>query len=141
MRGLYGGLTVEGGVLAERADANKKLYGRKIRAKELRRSLGIMFARLFSALRGWCRRCVDTEELPVQDLVVRRPYSRGWCTCRACGCKQKAVWAEDSSEGATADYSPSLSAPTNRPDSHGYIPTKGQVSRLHECLQSALGRD
>ncbi|KAJ5282118.1 hypothetical protein N7505_000098 [Penicillium chrysogenum] len=34
-RGLYGGLTVEGGVLAERADANKKLYGRKIRAKEL----------------------------------------------------------------------------------------------------------
>ncbi|KAJ5360215.1 hypothetical protein N7517_009406 [Penicillium concentricum] len=34
-RGLYGGLTVEGGVLAERADANKKLYGRKVRAKEL----------------------------------------------------------------------------------------------------------
>ncbi|CAG8895709.1 unnamed protein product [Penicillium egyptiacum] len=34
-RGLYGGLTVEGGVLAERADANKQLYGRKIRAKEL----------------------------------------------------------------------------------------------------------
>ncbi|CAI7626981.1 unnamed protein product [Penicillium glandicola] len=34
-RGLYGGLTVEGGVLAERADANKKLYGRKIRACEL----------------------------------------------------------------------------------------------------------
>ncbi|KAJ5958772.1 uncharacterized protein N7479_005922 [Penicillium vulpinum] len=34
-RGLYGGLTVEGGVLAERADANKKLYGRKIRASEL----------------------------------------------------------------------------------------------------------
>ncbi|KAJ5603125.1 hypothetical protein N7537_006081 [Penicillium hordei] len=34
-RGLYGGLTVEGGVLAERADANKKLYGRKLQAKEL----------------------------------------------------------------------------------------------------------
>ena len=34
-RGLYGGLTVEGGVLGEREDANKKLYGRKIRAKEL----------------------------------------------------------------------------------------------------------
>ncbi|KAI2711870.1 hypothetical protein CBS147332_5506 [Penicillium roqueforti] len=34
-RGLYGGLTVEGGVLGERADANKKLYGREIRAKEL----------------------------------------------------------------------------------------------------------
>ncbi|KAJ5927039.1 hypothetical protein N7516_008812 [Penicillium verrucosum] len=34
-RGLYGGLTLEGGVLAERADANKKLYGRKIQAKEL----------------------------------------------------------------------------------------------------------
>ncbi|KAJ5164961.1 uncharacterized protein N7500_006791 [Penicillium coprophilum] len=34
-RGLYGGLTVEGGVLAERADANKKLYGRKVRAHEL----------------------------------------------------------------------------------------------------------
>ncbi|KAF4764259.1 hypothetical protein HAV15_000495 [Penicillium sp. str.  len=29
------GTKVEGGVLAERADANKKLYGRKIRAKEL----------------------------------------------------------------------------------------------------------
>ena len=34
-RGLYGGLTLEGGVLAERADANKKLYGRRIRAREL----------------------------------------------------------------------------------------------------------
>jgi hypothetical protein len=34
-RGLYGGLTVEGGVLAERAAANKKMYGRKIRAREL----------------------------------------------------------------------------------------------------------
>ncbi|KAJ5745127.1 hypothetical protein N7520_010309 [Penicillium odoratum] len=34
-RGLYGGLTVEGGVLAERSDANKKLYRRKIGAKEL----------------------------------------------------------------------------------------------------------
>ncbi|KAJ5512719.1 hypothetical protein N7463_002271 [Penicillium fimorum] len=34
-RGLYGGLTAEGGVLAERADANKKLYGRKVRAREL----------------------------------------------------------------------------------------------------------
>lgn len=34
-RGLYGGVTVEGGVLAERADANKKLYGRKVRAREL----------------------------------------------------------------------------------------------------------
>lgn len=34
-RGLYGGLTVEGGVLIERTDANKKIYGRKIRAKEL----------------------------------------------------------------------------------------------------------
>jgi hypothetical protein len=34
-RGLYGGLTVEGGVLAERAAANKKLYGRRIRAREL----------------------------------------------------------------------------------------------------------
>lgn len=34
-RGLYGGLTVEGGVLMERADANKKLYGRKVRATEL----------------------------------------------------------------------------------------------------------
>ena len=34
-RGLYGGLTVEGGVLVERADANKKFYGRKIHAKEL----------------------------------------------------------------------------------------------------------
>ncbi|KAJ5349901.1 hypothetical protein N7541_007628 [Penicillium brevicompactum] len=34
-RGLYGGLTVEGGVLVERTDANKKFYGRKIHAKEL----------------------------------------------------------------------------------------------------------
>lgn len=34
-RGLYGGLTVEGGVLIERSDANKKLYGRKVRAREL----------------------------------------------------------------------------------------------------------
>ncbi|CAI7576514.1 unnamed protein product [Penicillium bialowiezense] len=34
-RGLYGGLTVEGGVLVERGDANKKFYGRKVRAKEL----------------------------------------------------------------------------------------------------------
>jgi hypothetical protein len=34
-RGLYGGLTVEGGVLAERAAANKKMYGRRIRATEL----------------------------------------------------------------------------------------------------------
>ncbi|KAG0156115.1 hypothetical protein PDIDSM_3291 [Penicillium digitatum] len=34
-RGLHSGATIEGGVLAERADANKKLYGRKIRAKEL----------------------------------------------------------------------------------------------------------
>lgn len=34
-RGLYGGLTVEGGVIAERADANKKFYGRKVRAVEL----------------------------------------------------------------------------------------------------------
>jgi hypothetical protein len=34
-RGLYGGVTVEGGVIAERADANKKLYGRKVRAAEL----------------------------------------------------------------------------------------------------------
>ncbi|KAJ5794702.1 hypothetical protein N7457_001301 [Penicillium paradoxum] len=34
-RGLYGGLTVEGGVLAERPYANKKMYGRKVPAKEL----------------------------------------------------------------------------------------------------------
>ncbi|KAK5806022.1 hypothetical protein VI817_000280 [Penicillium citrinum] len=34
-RGLYGGLTVEGGVLIERTDANKKIYGRKVHAKEL----------------------------------------------------------------------------------------------------------
>ncbi|KAJ6097565.1 hypothetical protein N7499_001939 [Penicillium canescens] len=34
-RGLYGGVTVEGGVIAERADANKKFYGRKVRAVEL----------------------------------------------------------------------------------------------------------
>ena len=34
-RGIYGGLTVEGGVLIERTDANKKIYGRKIRAKEI----------------------------------------------------------------------------------------------------------
>lgn len=34
-RGLYGGVSLEGGVLLERADANKKIYGRKVTAKEL----------------------------------------------------------------------------------------------------------
>ena len=36
-RGLYGGASLEGGILAERADANKKMYGRKVSAKELLR--------------------------------------------------------------------------------------------------------
>ncbi|OQD88401.1 hypothetical protein PENANT_c004G11763 [Penicillium antarcticum] len=34
-RGLYGGVTVEGGFIAERPHANKKFYGRKMRAVEL----------------------------------------------------------------------------------------------------------
>ncbi|KAJ5775554.1 uncharacterized protein N7511_000565 [Penicillium nucicola] len=34
-RGLYGGVTVEGGFIAERPRANKKFYGRKVRAVEL----------------------------------------------------------------------------------------------------------
>lgn len=34
-RGLFGGATIEGGLLGERADANKKMYGRKISAKQL----------------------------------------------------------------------------------------------------------
>lgn len=36
-RGLYGGASLEGGVLIERADANQKMYGRKVSAKELLR--------------------------------------------------------------------------------------------------------
>ena len=36
-RGLYAGASFEGGVLGERADANKKMYGRKVTAKELLR--------------------------------------------------------------------------------------------------------
>ncbi|KAJ5609816.1 SH3 domain-containing protein [Penicillium herquei] len=34
-RGVYGGLTLEGGMIVERSSANKKLYGRKLKAKEL----------------------------------------------------------------------------------------------------------
>lgn len=34
-RGVFGGLTLEGGVLFERPSANKKIYGRKLKAKEL----------------------------------------------------------------------------------------------------------
>lgn len=34
-RGVYGGLTLEGGVIVERSSANKKLYDRKLKAKEL----------------------------------------------------------------------------------------------------------
>ncbi|KAJ5624112.1 hypothetical protein N7510_000421 [Penicillium lagena] len=34
-RGMYGGLTLEGGVLAERASANKKMYERKVTPKQL----------------------------------------------------------------------------------------------------------
>ncbi|KAJ5820095.1 hypothetical protein N7474_005686 [Penicillium riverlandense] len=34
-RGMYGGLTLEGGVLGERASANKKMYGRKVTPKQL----------------------------------------------------------------------------------------------------------
>jgi hypothetical protein len=36
-RGVYAGVSLEGGVLGERADANKKMYGRRITAKELLR--------------------------------------------------------------------------------------------------------
>ncbi|CAI7638393.1 unnamed protein product [Penicillium glandicola] len=36
-RGLYAGVSLEGGLLIERADANKKMYGRKVSAKELLR--------------------------------------------------------------------------------------------------------
>lgn len=36
-RGIYAGVSLEGGVLRERADANKKMYGRKVTAKELLR--------------------------------------------------------------------------------------------------------
>jgi hypothetical protein len=36
-RGIYAGVSFEGGVLGERADANKKMYGRKVTAKELLR--------------------------------------------------------------------------------------------------------
>jgi hypothetical protein len=34
-RGVYGGLTLEGGVLIERSSANKKIYGRKLKVKQL----------------------------------------------------------------------------------------------------------
>lgn len=34
-RGVYGGLTLEGGMILERSSANKKLYDRKLKAKEL----------------------------------------------------------------------------------------------------------
>jgi hypothetical protein len=34
-RGVYGGLTLEGGMIVERSSANKKLYDRKLKAKEL----------------------------------------------------------------------------------------------------------
>lgn len=34
-RGVYGGLTLEGGMIMERSSANKKLYDRKLKAKEL----------------------------------------------------------------------------------------------------------
>lgn len=34
-RGVFGGLTFEGGVLFERPSANKKIYGRKLKAKDL----------------------------------------------------------------------------------------------------------
>lgn len=34
-RGMYGGLTLEGGVLGERASANKKMYERKVTPKQL----------------------------------------------------------------------------------------------------------
>lgn len=34
-RGVYGGLTFEGGMIVERSSANKKLYDRKLKAKEL----------------------------------------------------------------------------------------------------------
>ncbi|CAI7654620.1 unnamed protein product [Penicillium pancosmium] len=75
-RGLYGGVSLEGGVLLERADANKKIYGRKVTAKELLRGDITPPSETESLMRTLNSPCFSSEPAvvsPVEATTDNRP--------------------------------------------------------------------
>ncbi|KAJ5979888.1 hypothetical protein N7481_007186 [Penicillium waksmanii] len=75
-RGLYGGVSLEGGVLLERADANKKIYGRKVTAKELLRGDITPPPETASLMRTLNSPCFSSEPAvvsPVEATTDNRP--------------------------------------------------------------------
>ncbi|KAJ5267695.1 hypothetical protein N7478_010503 [Penicillium angulare] len=82
-RGIYAGVSLEGGVLGERADANKKMYGRKVTAKELLRGdispppetaslMRVLNSPYFSTVSPVVSPAESAVELPSNDIHEER---------------------------------------------------------------------